>query len=493
MKIILKTDKNTKFILRSFIIIFLVFGLSGAFVFQYINKKTKDNITTEIILKSKSANESISKIFEINKTIVEQMAVNDLFINYLKEVKTRNDITTNANYAKVLKNLKNIKATSNQLYLTWVANDAANFFIDGEGNKSDESYNTLERPWRKYALESNSAVFTLPYLEIATNRIVISGIKALREDSNVLGYVVVDVSLDSIPEIMKENAIGRNGLNFLIAGDGTVVYKDNYEEKLLKSVETYLNSKTNKGLTQSASKLDEVSFNGKDYFIYYSSIATTNLSIVQLIDKQEVLQDRLNFMFSLLCVYIGGTIFILIVLFLNIIDHNTIEKELILKATTDSLTGVNNRGYFMEKAHDLFIRAKEFKSYFSVLILDIDHFKNVNDTYGHAIGDLVLKALSESCRLSLRKEDLFGRIGGEEFAVALPNTNKEEAFRIAEKLRKELSLLVVAAENKHITFTVSIGVSMLQGSDTSVNELIKRADDALYSAKNLGRNRVEFK
>ncbi|WP_193112695.1 diguanylate cyclase [Sulfurimonas marina] len=163
-------------------------------------------------------------------------------------------------------------------------------------------------------------------------------------------------------------------------------------------------------------------------------------------------------------------------------------KEL---AHTDALTGIHNRGYFMELAEQLFKVAKRNQSPFQILSLDIDYFKDVNDTYGHQVGDSVLKLFTKKISSLLRESDIFGRIGGEEFVICLQNTTHEGALAFAEKILKEIRALEYK-NNKgdRISFTVSIGVAELEG-DKTLTQLLSESDEALYRAKRAGRDRVE--
>jgi diguanylate cyclase (GGDEF)-like protein len=124
-------------------------------------------------------------------------------------------------------------------------------------------------------------------------------------------------------------------------------------------------------------------------------------------------------------------------------------------------------------------------------MLDIDHFKQVNDTYGHKVGDMVLKKLSTLLVETLRNIDISGRIGGEEFAIMLPETDKTQAFDVAERLRKLIETSPITLENGlPIKISVSIGIATLKGDETNIDTLLNIADEALYKAKKSGRNKV---
>jgi diguanylate cyclase (GGDEF)-like protein len=161
-----------------------------------------------------------------------------------------------------------------------------------------------------------------------------------------------------------------------------------------------------------------------------------------------------------------------------------------LMAHTDPLTTCNNRGYFIELLGIELERSKRYGRVFTFLMLDIDHFKAVNDTRGHAAGDEALRTLVDVFRTSdLRKCDFFGRIGGEEFALVLPETGLSGALEVAERLRRNLEKTTVMYNGNPFFITASIGISVFKEGDTQ-ETLLQRADTAMYLAKETGRNRV---
>ena len=168
-----------------------------------------------------------------------------------------------------------------------------------------------------------------------------------------------------------------------------------------------------------------------------------------------------------------------------------LEGELKKLATTDTLTGIDNRHQFFLRAAQELKRAKRYGHPLTVLMIDIDYFKSINDTHGHQAGDVVLKALAALTLNTLRETDVFGRIGGEEFAAALPDTDLQAGLQVADRLREELAKLNVQSKKKTISFTVSIGAALARKRDKNIEETINRADEALYKAKRMGRNRVE--
>lgn len=173
------------------------------------------------------------------------------------------------------------------------------------------------------------------------------------------------------------------------------------------------------------------------------------------------------------------------------IEHWWAVEELERQAHSDFLTGLSNRRHFMELAETELARSLRFEKALSVLMLDIDHFKAVNDTHGHKTGDIVLQSFARTLRHTLREIDIIERLGGEEFAAILPETDGESAGEAAERLRQAVAGKAVQTEaSDPLQITVSIGIATRVGASDNVEALLKRADKALYAAKNSGRNRV---
>lgn len=166
------------------------------------------------------------------------------------------------------------------------------------------------------------------------------------------------------------------------------------------------------------------------------------------------------------------------------------ENRLRELATTDGLTGVANRAHFMAQAEQEVRRAERYKIPFALIILDLDHFKRINDTCGHPSGDAVLKALAVLCTAQLRELDLFGRIGGEEFAAGLIEADLEQGLEAAERIRKSLAEHSFEGEARGLQCTASLGVTAYAGPGDSLEQMLRRADNALYQAKARGRNQV---
>jgi len=162
------------------------------------------------------------------------------------------------------------------------------------------------------------------------------------------------------------------------------------------------------------------------------------------------------------------------------------------QARTDILTGIYNRRGFFENAEAIEIKARKDDRPFVFAMIDIDNFKSINDTWGHDIGDIALKEVTNVMTKLLRKTDLFGRIGGEEFAVIFPQTLVKEGFNMAERLRQAIEEHVIKTTKGDIKLTVSIGVTYLQDRNVGLKDIINHSDSALYQAKLEGRNKVKL-
>lgn len=174
----------------------------------------------------------------------------------------------------------------------------------------------------------------------------------------------------------------------------------------------------------------------------------------------------------------------------NITQRKQLERELHLLATMDHLTGISNRREFLSRAEHELRRCRRQEKKLAFLMVDIDNFKVVNDTWGHGAGDEVLRAMVETSRSILRSTDLFGRLGGEEFGIVLTDVGPEEALVVAERVRVASGGRVVRTGRAAIRFSLSIGLAFFSDGLATVEELMRRADAALYEAKSAGRDRV---
>ena len=175
----------------------------------------------------------------------------------------------------------------------------------------------------------------------------------------------------------------------------------------------------------------------------------------------------------------------------DISERKRLDQKLQLQATTDGLTGIFNREHFWTRANEELQRIQRYGGLCSLLMIDVDHFKQVNDNYGHAVGDAALRGIAQLCRAAIRDTDLLGRFGGEEFAILLLEQGAVEAVVVAERLRQSIyEHHFVNDGGTRIPLRVSVGVAQHQAATESLTEMMLRADNALYRAKREGRNKV---
>ncbi|MBD9501823.1 diguanylate cyclase domain-containing protein [Pseudomonas sp. BGr12] len=174
----------------------------------------------------------------------------------------------------------------------------------------------------------------------------------------------------------------------------------------------------------------------------------------------------------------------------DITDKKHLETELHRLATTDVLTQSSNRRYFFDSAEQAFRDCKATSTPLAFLLLDVDDFKKINDVYGHQVGDVVLQRIAQSGAGALRRGDLFGRIGGEEFAVLLPGCDESMARQIGERLQREVQRLRFNEAEHFFSVTISQGLTLLQPDDQNLSALYSRSDAALYQAKRTGKDRI---
>jgi diguanylate cyclase (GGDEF)-like protein/PAS domain S-box-containing protein len=174
----------------------------------------------------------------------------------------------------------------------------------------------------------------------------------------------------------------------------------------------------------------------------------------------------------------------------DITERKRLKEELQQQATTDELTGIFNRRHFQQLALGELKRANRFKHSLTIVLIDIDHFKHVNDTLGHAAGDQALLAFTKICQKNIREIDIFARFGGDEFALLLPEADYVQAYVAVDRIRMAVSALPIDLEGKLVSITISSGIANLSGNEESFDKLLSQADQALYQAKEAGRNKV---
>jgi diguanylate cyclase (GGDEF)-like protein len=170
--------------------------------------------------------------------------------------------------------------------------------------------------------------------------------------------------------------------------------------------------------------------------------------------------------------------------------NDEFNTQLLTLASTDPLTGVANRRRLMQRAAEEIARARRFSQPVTVVMIDLDHFKRLNDAHGHETGDRALCEVARACVAVVRDIDLVSRTGGEEFAILLPQTTLGRGLEVAERLRRAVAAIALPVAGAHLAISASLGVTELSPDDATIEQVLARADRALYRSKAEGRNRV---
>lgn len=299
------------------------------------------------------------------------------------------------------------------------------------------------------------------------------------------GYPIFKLGMFNISPIAKDRI-------FESMMDGVIVIDSKYRisdynfaaGKLFPELKRDILGLDYKGVLHSYSQLVDIISQGKFY---------TGDIFCNLLNEVRTYNITITKLYSKVNIHIGY-----IVVLHDITDQKELEKQLYEMATTDVLTNVYNRRHFFKSATKELERMKRYNRTVSLLLIDIDLFKSVNDTYGHLAGDIVLKNCAAQLKETLRDCDILGRYGGEEFVILLPETDLDSCNVIAERLRTRVSLLENSYEGESIPVTISLGSSCFsyneydgkQRCEEILSTLISQADQALYRAKESGRNRV---
>ncbi len=238
--------------------------------------------------------------------------------------------------------------------------------------------------------------------------------------------------------------------------------------------------------TLSSIKVLRVNEEALEYLIVFSDLTEIEKKEKELEDALEeikTLNEELNRRSQQLEIALAS-------LDMKLFETERAKEEAEKLAITDSLTGLFNRRFLEEKLANELIRVKAFKNYLSIVMADIDHFKRINDTYGHKVGDEVLKMLGIILKANVREEDVVARYGGEEFVILLHNVSKYDAYKIAERIRIEVEETSFKEIGVLERITISFGISCFPTDGEEAIDLLRKADQALYQAKSSGRNRV---
>ena len=306
-------------------------------------------------------------------------------------------------------------------------------------------------------------------------------------EGKYIGAIGVGLDVKAVQELIENYKNRYNRQVYFIDKQGKVTLRG-------VSYDGYENIHRVSGLMQLATKIltspsCSVSYEheGKKQYLNSRLVEEFNWYLIVTQQEDEAELRIQNTLMINLGVSLVISIVIIILVYFIIAGY---QQQLEAMATTDKLTGVANRQVFDVLFKQAYSQSKRSKMALAAIMLDIDYFKQVNDSYGHPTGDVVLKTLAQTIRHTIRESDILFRWGGEEFFIILPESNVEMAGILAEKIRKIINELKIPFAGNSVSITVSMGVAAITDSETAT-DLVSRADKALYAAKENGRNRVE--
>jgi diguanylate cyclase (GGDEF)-like protein len=314
----------------------------------------------------------------------------------------------------------------------------------------------------------------------------------LSSEGYVQGGALAAIMLSSAQDWIATFDIGEHDTMALVDGDGILLASNPPRPD---GIGTLLHSPTGQpsfgDQRGSASFIAVSPLDGRERIYGVSKVENIPLSIIVGFDQAYILRDWQQRVWQSLAGFFT-LLFMLGLVFSKHLEALAQRDEMQKLAITDPLTGVANRRQLILSGEIEIAKAVRYKHQASVLMVDIDHFKSINDTWGHPTGDRVIQSLANAMVANVRHTDVVGRLGGEEFAVVLTGTDSEGAFSFANRLREfiERSVTVTSDGGSQVFVTVSIGVASLEEGASSFDEILGRADKALYNAKGRGRNKV---
>ncbi len=303
------------------------------------------------------------------------------------------------------------------------------------------------------------------------------------------------IELDRIAELHENSRIKPNGTIIILSTEGKIIARSPFNEKLIgKSVLEYPEFSIHMQKESGTFLTDGSTTDGITRLVSFSRLKNYPLIIGVSSAMDDVLEPWKKQTMTVMSLCICVTIFVAF-LWYNLLgairSKEEIQAKLEYQAKIDALTGLRNRRAFFDELRTEIERSHRYSRPFSLLMIDVDYFKKINDKYGHNAGDSVLRSMGTLFKDTIRGIDIVGRIGGEEFCVLLPETDIKSATDAAERIRSRFEKLIITAGSNEIMATLSIGVSALLVSDISPETIMERADKALYLAKDNGRNRIE--
>ena len=324
------------------------------------------------------------------------------------------------------------------------------------------------------------------------------------EKDRFSGVVVLSIPIKYFSDFFQKIDVGQHGSISIVGLDRSprvVASKSSKDFSDYKDIEVVNSPIFDSQNLSEGHYVGQGIFDSEVAITAYRRLNSSRLVVLVALSEKDVLAPYVQlrkqlFTFAVVCTLV---LFIFSLGLFWAVKSNLVNTALLKKTNRllqsrvriDSLTGVRSRQDFLDQFQKEFDKAVKFNTSLCFFVFDIDHFKNVNDSYGHLRGDIVLKTMADVCKKNLRKDDVIGRLGGEEFGVLLPGINKAQAYDIAEKLRIAVAGTPIYTSVGSIQVTVSVGLASYNSTISDVSQLIDEADAALYVAKRAGRNNLK--
>ncbi len=429
-----------------------------------IHHQIQRNLITSIEVSSMMANDTFLKDWVLN----DEEDISKI-TKYLWEIKERYDFFSTFLISSRTLNYYHFKGLHKR--------------ISPEDEHDDWYYNFINSG-KEYVIEVDTNEAAQGTLTIFINH------RLNEYQGNLIGVTGVGLQLTSVGRMLHSFEQEYDKIVYLVDKDGTIQVHSNQRLVLKKNIhhrEAMGQIASDLLANPSTTTVREYRRDDKNLIVMATYIPEFDWFLMVEHDQTRGMREIENSFIRNLLIGLAVTILVIII---NILMVNFFQGKLEHMAITDELTGLANRRFFIWQAQKEMARASRSDQPLSLLMMDIDHFKEVNDTYGHEVGDQVLKKLSSLLQSTLREGDQSGRMGGEEFAVLLPQTVSESAREIAERIRALAEGLSIPTEQGTCSVTVSVGVATRQKTTQDLEHLMRSADKAMYQAKSKGRNRV---
>ncbi|NRD74359.1 GGDEF domain-containing protein [Shewanella sp. VB17] len=481
MSNIIGNDKK-KFILILFILLLSAFIVTSVISYQVAHNSlskqieenalplTSDNIYSEIqqdLLKPIFISSLMAHDTFVRDWVINMEKEPDQMVRYLREIQDRYETITSFFISEKSKVYYHSTGILKQIQRS-DPNDAWYFHVTGLPDS--ESY--------EINIDLNSAD--------RSQTVVYVNHKVFDFNRQLIGVTGVGLAVEKVVKLIESYQKKHNRHVYFVDREGNIaLHGQQYKGGTTLQSSPALAEFATRILTNASASINYIRDNKK---VYLNSRLVPEFKWYLMVEQEETQDEKklLNTLWGNLMISFLVIVLILIIANLTLGRY---QRKLEVMATTDKLTGTANRQIFDEHFLQAINETKRSKAAISIILLDIDHFKNVNDTYGHCIGDLVIKSVAYVIQSQIRSHDLVCRWGGEEFLILLPNLGINHAVEIAEQIRQAIAQNQIKEDEHQINVKVSIGVAEYQSGELST-DLISRADVALYQAKNGGRNQV---